>query len=90
MEKIKENLQKLCTAIGVSGYEKSASNVAFNLLSEFDCNPVIDNYANVSGFIKSDRQNAKTILLDAHIDEIGMIVTAIDKKGFLKVSKCGG
>lgn len=90
MQNIKENLAKLCTAIGVAGYEKSASNVALKLLFDFDKNAYIDDFSNVIGFIKSKKENAKTILLDAHIDEIGMIVTAIDKKGFLRVSKCGG
>jgi endoglucanase len=30
------------------------------------------------------------ILLDAHLDQIGLIVTGIDKTGFLRVAKCGG
>ncbi len=31
-----------------------------------------------------------TILLDAHIDEVGFIVTDISEKGFLTVQNCGG
>ena len=31
-----------------------------------------------------------TILLDAHIDEVGFIVTSISEKGFVKVAKMGG
>lgn len=34
--------------------------------------------------------NGKTILLDAHADRIGLIVTAIEEGGFLRVTKCGG
>lgn len=30
------------------------------------------------------------VLLDAHIDEIAMVVTSIEKNGFVKVTKCGG
>ncbi len=30
------------------------------------------------------------ILLDAHLDRIGLIVTSVDKSGFLRVDKCGG
>ena len=29
-------------------------------------------------------------LLDAHLDEIGMIVTDITDDGFIKVNRCGG
>ena len=32
----------------------------------------------------------KKILLDAHLDRIGLIVTAVDKTGFIRVSACGG
>lgn len=32
----------------------------------------------------------KHVLLDAHLDQIGFVVTSIDGKGFLKVAKCGG
>ncbi len=34
--------------------------------------------------------NGKTFLLDAHMDRIGLIVTAIEEGGFLRVAKCGG
>lgn len=30
------------------------------------------------------------IMLDAHLDRIGLIVTAIDESGFLRIDKCGG
>ena len=45
---------------------------------------------NVYGVSKDFSKNKKTLLLDAHIDEIGMIVTYITDDGFLKVSACGG
>lgn len=32
----------------------------------------------------------KTIALEAHIDEVGFIVTAVDERGFLRVSSVGG
>lgn len=90
MENIKKNLKSLCLATGVSGLENEASNVAAELLREYTDEVAIDRFGNVSGMIKSKKANAKTLLLDAHIDEIGMVVTSIDEKGFVKFSNCGG
>jgi len=90
MQEIKQNLKTLCEVIGVSGLENIASQKAAELLKEFTSEVTVDHFGNVVGVIKSKNPNAKTLLLDAHIDEIGMIVTAIDDKGVLKVSTCGG
>ena len=35
-------------------------------------------------------RSAHHILLDAHIDEIGLIVTAVEEGGFVRFGKCGG
>lgn len=85
-----EDLKALCKATGVAGMENEASNVAKELLLEYTDNACVDHFGNVIGKIESKKKNAKTILLDAHIDEIGMVVTGIDEKGFLRVSNCGG
>lgn len=39
---------------------------------------------------KLDLGKEKTILLDAHIDEVGMVVTNVSENGFLTVNNCGG
>ena len=43
---------------------------------------------NLSVFIKGESEH--TLLIDAHIDEIGFIVTDVDDRGFLKVACAGG
>ncbi len=43
---------------------------------------------NLSVFFKGEREH--TLLIDAHIDEIGFTVTEIDERGFLKVACAGG
>lgn len=89
--KVLNNLKELCLATGVAGAEvQEASLVAEKLLKEYTNDTKIDVLGSVQGFIKSKKEGVKTILLDAHIDEIGMIITSIDDKGFLKFSKCGG
>lgn len=49
----------------------------------------VDTFGNVYGFRRSGKKNAKTLLLDAHIDEIGLIVTGT-KDGFLTFTTLGG
>ncbi|MGN1133268.1 MAG: M42 family metallopeptidase [Oscillospiraceae bacterium] len=86
---IKEVLAQLINNNGVSGEEFNASECAKNILSEYlDCH--IDSFGNVYGTDREYDEQKETILLEAHIDEIGMIVTYITDSGFLKVSNCGG
>lgn len=86
----KEILRTLCEANGVSGEESSAAAVALEMLKKFDKNASTDVLGSVTGFI-GDRSNGKPlVMLDAHIDEIGLIVTYIDDDGFIKVGECGG
>lgn len=79
-------LEALCSAKGVSGAENEAAVAASEMLGRFM--PVkTDALGSVTG-----RKEGKGphILLDAHLDQIGLIVTAIDDLGFLKFAKCGG
>jgi len=86
---IKETLKILCEPAGVAGSETAASKAARKLLLEYMPNAEIDSFGTVSGSIKHD-ENLPLLLLDAHIDEIGMIVNFIDEKGFIKVGRAGG
>lgn len=79
-------LKKLCDAKGVSGAENGAAEVAAELLNEY-MPSYIDPLGSVSGSMGDGDAH---ILLDAHLDQIGLVVTAIDETGFLKVAKCGG
>lgn len=45
---------------------------------------------NLGSIIGTVGEGKKHIMLDAHLDRIGLIVTAIDESGFLRVDKCGG
>lgn len=69
------------------GTVTEASAYAREILSEY---AEVKNGGNLSviGFIKG--KSDYTVLLDAHIDQIGMIVTDVDSEGFLTVSNSGG
>ncbi|MBP9988750.1 MAG: M42 family peptidase, partial [Ruminococcus sp.] len=70
---------------GTSGMEKSVIDKIMEYISDFDVSE--DENGNLFAEIKG---NDKTILLDAHCDRIGLVVTAIEDGGFLRVAKCGG
>lgn len=86
---IKSTLKTLTEQTGVSGDEFFAANLAAELLREYAENVTVDAFGNVTGFVKSSSRTAKTLLLDAHIDEVGLIVTHIEENGFLSVGSCG-
>ncbi len=87
---IKQTLRTLAEVTGVSGDETSACDVALTLLREYAPNAEADAFGNVTAVINCGDTAAKTLMLDAHIDQIGMIVSYIDNSGFLKVGACGG
>lgn len=72
-----------------SGFEHSALRKISSLMSRFLTNVTADSFGNVYGFRKCGKKNAKCLLLDAHIDEIGLIVTG-EKDGFLTFRALGG
>ena len=79
---------KLCSTCGVSGCEDNITKLCYDELSKYSC-VKIDNMGNLIATFEN--KNAKKhILFDAHIDQIGLIVTSILEDGFLKVSSCGG
>ena len=83
---IKETLFALSSADGV-GNIREASDLAYDLLKEY-CKTEKSDTLTVIGYLKGDSDY--TLMLDAHIDQIAMIVTDIDDNGFLTVAKSGG
>ncbi len=82
-------LGSLCEACGVSGCESEASERAAQLLREY-ADVTTDHFGNVYGTVGTHDENKQTLMLEAHIDEVGFIVTHITVEGFLKIAKCGG
>ena len=84
------DLKHLCFSLaekcGTSGDEKEAVCYSAELLSKY-MNTQTERLGNVRGTMG---EGSVHILLDAHIDQIGMVVRAIDEKGFLLVDKVGG
>lgn len=91
MRYVEKVCRELCETVGVSGYENmSTTEAAANALREFTNDVETDYMGNVIGYVNRERTDLPLLLLDAHIDEIGMIVTHIEEDGFVRVARCGG
>ena len=83
-----ELLEKLSNAFGPPGYEDEVRKIISEYMKQSVDELKIDTFGNVIG-IKHGKTN-KTLLLAAHMDEVGLIVTDIDDKGFLRFYPLGG
>ena len=91
IESIKTLQEKLSSLIGVSGYEDDVSKFILNLIKEEQLadKAWIDQLGNVLAIVNGEK-NEDRILFDAHIDEIGFMISHIDRDGFLRFAPIGG
>ncbi len=82
-------LEKLSQAFGVSGYEYEVRNIIKEELTPFVDSMRTDSLGNLIVFKKA-LHNSPKIMLTAHMDEVGLMVTSIDQSGLLKFRKIGG
>ncbi|MBQ8515398.1 MAG: M20/M25/M40 family metallo-hydrolase [Ruminococcus sp.] len=85
-----EILRILSQAEGVSGWESPAGEKALELLRDYCPDAKIDPSGNIIGHMGNTLENAPHILLDAHLDQVGLIVTAITDEGFVRADHVGG
>ncbi|MCM1530019.1 MAG: M20/M25/M40 family metallo-hydrolase [Alistipes sp.] len=86
---LKNTIFQLCSAPGASGSELAAAETALAMLRKF-CPDAEIISGNVIGSFGVHDLAKKNLVLDAHIDQIGMIVTHITDQGFIKVGNLGG
>lgn len=86
-----EILKQLSQASGVSGYEGEAGRLTVEAITPFADDVRVDAMGNVVATKRSGRaaEPAGRILLAGHLDEIGLIVTAVTD-GFIRFSHVGG
>lgn len=83
MKKTLELLKKLTAPVGVSGAEDNIVSVLTELLKQYG-NVTVDNMNNVFCTFGEGYH----FLLDAHLDEIGFVVTDITDDGYIKFDQC--
>ena len=86
---ITETLECLCTQAGPSGFIGAVAEKAAELLKPYMDEVSVDRLGNVIGVRRCGIPNAKKLLLDAHLDEVGLLVIGIEQ-GFLRFRTIGG
>lgn len=86
---IRETLQ-LSDLYGLSGWETEVAKAAAELLKPYMDEVQVDRFGNLIGRKSCGRDGAPVILLDAHMDQVGLMVSKITEEGFLLFEKSGG
>ena len=82
-------LETLCGCTAPSGFETPAAQAAQALLAPLVDETSIDRMGNLIGVRRCGKPDAGKVLLDAHLDEIGLIVTGAEE-GYLRFRTIGG
>ena len=83
-------LKQICEIAGAPGFESRIRNLVIEQIKDYADSYHIDNMGNLIAIKKGSASDAKKVMLAAHMDEIGFIVSHIDDKGFLRFQTLGG
>jgi endoglucanase len=87
MKRIKNLLEKLSNAHGISGYEGSVREIIKKEIEPCADEVKIDALGNLIAIKKG---KSPSVMLAAHMDEIGLMVKYVDDEGFIRFAKVGG
>ncbi|HOS18214.1 MAG TPA: M42 family metallopeptidase [Clostridia bacterium] len=83
-----KTLETILTTYGPTGHEDRISSVLRDLVAPYADEVYNDKLGNLIALKRG--VSGKKIMLSAHMDQIGLVVVAIDEKGFLRVANVGG
>ena len=81
-------LNTICTTPGAPGFEQKIRNLIIKEVKPFVDEMEVDNMGNIYAIKRGSK--SKRVMIGAHMDEIGFIVTHIDDKGFIRFHTLGG
>lgn len=86
---IAENIEFLSNLHGISGYEQDVAKEIKKIFEPLCTECWTDTLGSVIGVKRSKKSEGK-VMIEAHIDEVGLIISDIDEKGFLYFETVGG
>lgn len=85
-----ELLEQLCMLRGISGDEEQVRDFIVEQVTPYADKVIVDAMGNVIVEKKGEKPAKTKLMLNAHMDEVGLIVTHIDNDGYLKFTTVGG
>lgn len=82
-------LKDLCLLNGTSGDEVRVRDYIINEIKDY-CTYEVDNLGSVIAYKKGKKKPNKTVCINAHMDEVGFIITGITSDGYLRFAPVGG
>ncbi len=82
-------LKELCLLNSTSGDEGSVRDFIINEIKDY-CDYSVDALGSIIAVKKGKKTPAKTVSINAHMDEVGFIITGITDSGYLRFSTVGG
>lgn len=83
-------LKELCLSNGISGDENVVREIIISEIKDYATDIKVDALGNILVYKKGKKKAEKKVLLSAHMDEVGFIVTEITEDGLLKFDEVGG
>jgi len=92
MVNISEELEEFLRTPGISGFEDDVRALVLKKIAEIEGTPkpTLDDMGNIILSFGEDKKNARHVLVVAHMDELGLLVTKINEDGSLCFRKMGG
>ncbi len=87
---LRDTLKTLLAAYGPTGSEHAVAEAVKTLLEGHVDSMRTDHMGNLIVEKFGSQEDGKRIMFSAHMDHIGLVVTNIEKEGFLRVSNVGG
>lgn len=87
---MEELIKHLSDLRGISGFEHRINEKIEKIMKEFCDETYIDALGNVIAIKRCGKKDAKKVMIEAHADEIGLMVTGIDENGFVTFTNVGG
>ena len=83
-------IKQLSDLRGISGFEYRLNNEIKKMLEPYADEVRTDALGNVIAIKRCGKENAPSVMVEAHCDEIGLMVTSVTKEGFITFANVGG